>query len=122
MALPVRNQALIGQSFARVATDIPFPMRGIDTDNDSAFVNQTVFDYCKAHHLEQTRSRTYKNNDQAWVEPKNGAIVRRHMGYGRLSGMPATQALAQLYTAARLYTNFFQPCFKRKSKCRDGAG
>lgn len=121
VALPVRNQALVVQGFAKVATDIPFPMRGIDTDNDSAFMNQTVFDYCKAHHLEQTRSRAYKKNDQAWVEQKNGAIVRRLVGYGRLSGMAATQALAQLYTAARLYTNFFQPCFKLKSKHRDGA-
>ncbi|MFW8564993.1 integrase catalytic domain-containing protein [Orrella sp. 11846] len=77
VALPVRNQTLVVQGFAKVATDIPFPMRGIDTDNDSAFMNQTVFDYCQAHHLEQTRSRAYKKNDQAWVEQKNGAIVRR---------------------------------------------
>ncbi len=121
VALPVRNQALVVQGIAKVATDIPFPMRGIDTDNDSAFMSQMVLDYCKAHHLEQTRSRAYKKNDQAWVEQKNGAIVRRLVGYGRLSGMAATQALAQLYTASRLYTNFFQPCFKLKSKRRDGA-
>lgn len=43
------------------------------------------------------------------------------MGYGRLSGLAATQALAQLYRASRLYVNFFQPSFKLKSKTRDGA-
>ena len=101
LALPVRNQALVVQGIAKVATDLPFPMRGIDTDNDSAFMSQMVLDYCKAHHLEQTRSRAYKKNDQAWVEQKNGAIVRRLVGYARLSGMAATQALAQLYTASR---------------------
>ena len=42
-------------------------MLGVDTDNDSAFMNQTVFDYCKDNGLEQTRSRAYKKNDQAWV-------------------------------------------------------
>ena len=69
----------------------------------------------------QTRSRAYKKNDQAWVEQKNGAIVRRLVGYGRLSGAAATEALAQLYASSRLYINFFQPSFKLKSKTRDGA-
>jgi hypothetical protein len=71
--------------------------------------------------LEQTRSRAYKKNDQAWVEQKNGAIVRRLVGYGRLSGLAATQTLAKLYTASRLYINYFQPSIKLKSKAREGA-
>ena len=69
----------------------------------------------------QTRSRAYKKNDQAWVEQKNGAVVRRLVGYGRLSGAAATKALALLYASSRLYINFFQPSFKLKSKTRDGA-
>ncbi len=67
-----------------VADILPFAMLGIDTDNDSAFMNQTVFDHCQVRGLEQTRSRAYKKNDQAWVEQKNGSIVRRLVGYGRL--------------------------------------
>ncbi len=43
------------------------------------------------------------------------------MGYGRLSGLAATQALAQMYAVSRLYINFFQPSFKLKAKTRDGA-
>ena len=69
-----------------VAAELPFAMLGVDSDNDSAFMSQTVFDYCKGRGLEQTRSRAYKKNDQAWVEQKNGAVVRRLVGYGRLSG------------------------------------
>ena len=121
IAMPVRNQSLVVEAMAIAATDLPFAMRGVDTDNDSAFMNQTVFDYCRDNGLEQTRSRAYKKNDQAWVEQKNGAIVRRLVGYGRLNGLAATQALAQLYDASRLYVNFFQPSFKLKSKTRDGA-
>jgi hypothetical protein len=90
------------------------------TNNDSAFMTQDVFDYTKAHRLKQTRSRAYKKNDQAWVEQKNGAIVRRLVGYGRLSGAEATKTLAQLYTSSRLYINFFQPSFKLRSKTREG--
>ena len=121
VAMPVRNQLLVVQGLAKVAADLPFAMLGVDTDNDSAFMNQTVFDYCKGLGLEQTRSRAYKKNDQAWVEQKNGSIVRRLVGYGRLSGRAETHALAQLYAVSRLYINFFQPSFKLKSKTRDGA-
>ena len=84
-------------------------------------MSEGVFDYCRSHGLEQTRSRAYKKNDQAWVEQKNGAVVRRLVGYGRLSGANAAAALQVLYASSRLYTNFFQPSFKLKSKTREGA-
>ena len=121
VALRVREQMLVVDAFDKVADVLPFPMLGVDSDNDSAFMSQSVFDYCKGHNLVQTRSRAYKKNDQAWVEQKNGAIVRRLVGYGRLSGAAATKALQQLYASSRLYINFFQPSFKLKSKTRDGA-
>jgi hypothetical protein len=121
LAMRVRNQMLVIEAFDKVAADLPFAMLGVDSDNDTAFMNQSVFDYCKEHGLEQTRSRAYKKNDQAWVEQKNGSVVRRLVGYGRLSGTDARDALAQLYASSRLYINFFQPSFKLKSKTRDGA-
>ena len=121
VSMRMRNQMLVIEALAKAADDLPFAMLGVDSDNDSAFMNQTVFDYCKGLGLEQTRSRAYKKNDQAWVEQKNGAIVRRLVGYGRLSGVEATKALAKLYASSRLYINFFQPSFKLKSKTRDGA-
>jgi hypothetical protein len=71
--------------------------------------------------LEVTRSRAYRKNDQAWVEQKNGAIVRRLVGYGRLEGVTAARGLVRLYAAARLHTNLFQPSFKLKHKTRIGA-
>jgi hypothetical protein len=121
VAMRVRNQMLVIEGLDKAAADLPFAMLGVDSDNDSAFMNQSVFDYCKGRGLVQTRSRAYKKNDQAWVEQKNGSIVRRLVGYGRLSGRDARNALAQLYASSRLYINFFQPSFKLKSKTRDGA-
>ena len=121
VAMRVREQMLIVEAFDKVAAVLPFALLGVDSDNDSAFMSQSVFDYCKGHGLEQTRSRAYRKNDQAWVEQKNGAVVRRLVGYGRLSGIDATKALATLYASSRLYINFFQPSFKLKSKTRDGA-
>ena len=64
----------------------PFPLLGVDFDNDIAFMNELVVCWCRSQGLEVTRSRAYRKNDQAWVEQKNGAIVRRLVGYGRFVG------------------------------------
>ena len=94
---------------------------GIDSDNDSAFINETVLEYCRQHEIEFTRSRPYRKNDQAWVEQKNGAIVRKLVGYKRFEGLAVAQILTVLYEHSRLYTNFLQPSFKLQSKTREGA-
>jgi hypothetical protein len=120
-ALAVREQSLVVEAISAVSQRLPFALRGLDTDNDSAFMNETLQSYCQRNHIEWTRSRAYLKNDQAWVEQKNGAVVRRLAGYGRLSGLAAGAALQRLYESARLYVNFFQPSFKLASKQRDGA-
>jgi hypothetical protein len=120
-ALAVREQSLVVEGISAIAQRLPFAPRGLDTDNDSAFMNESLQGYCQRHRIEWTRSRAYLKNDQAWVEQKNGAVVRRLAGYGRLSGLAAAAALQRLYGSARLYVNFFQPSFKLASKQRDGA-
>ena len=55
------------------------------------------------------------------MEQKNGAVVRRMIGYRRFEGLEAAAALARLYAAMRLFVNFFQPSFKLAAKARDGA-
>jgi hypothetical protein len=99
----------------------PWLLRGVDFDNDSAFMNDVVVPWCREQKLEVTRSRAYKKNDQAFVEQKNGAVVRRLMGYGRFDGVETARMIARLYAAARLHVNFFQPSFKLKEKRREGA-
>ncbi|MEP7306180.1 MAG: transposase, partial [Acidobacteriota bacterium] len=84
-------------------------------------MNETVAAYCHTHGIPCTRSRPYHKNDQAWVEQKNGSVVRRLVGYRRLEGLAAAAALARLYAASRLFVNFFQPSFKLASKTRVGA-
>ena len=100
---------------------MPFPLRGFDTDNGGEFMNETVAAYCSEHGIPCTRSRPYHKNDQAWVEQKNGSVVRRLVGYRRLEGLAAAEALSRLYAASRLFVNFFQPSFKLASKTRLGA-
>lgn len=117
----VREQTLVVESVEEIRRRLPFGMRGLDVDNDSAFINETLLGYSQDKKLELTRCRAYKKNDQAWIEQKNGAVVRRMVGYGRLEGTAATAVLNQLFAAARLYVNYFQPSFKLLSKTREGA-
>ena len=120
IALLAREQSLVVEGLNVFFQQIPFPVLGIDSDNDSAFINDTLLEFCRKHHIEFTRSRAYHKNDQAWVEQKNGAIIRRMVGHERFSGVVTCQALAHLYQAARLYVNYFQPSFKLRNKTRNG--
>jgi hypothetical protein len=119
-AMVVREQTLVTVIVEQLRKQLPFHVRGLDVDNDSAFINQTLVDYCQQRSIELTRSRAYKKNDQAWIEQKNGSVVRRLVGYGRLEGVTAAGTLAKLHDAARLYVNFFLPSFKLQTKTREG--
>jgi Integrase core domain len=121
LPLVTRDGSLVVEAINRAQNLFPWLLRGVDFDNDSAFMNDVVVPWCREQKLEVTRSRAYKKNDQAFVEQKNGAVVRRLMGYGRFDGADTARVMAHLYAAARLYINFFQPSFKLKEKRREGA-
>ncbi|MCK1712861.1 MULTISPECIES: DDE-type integrase/transposase/recombinase [unclassified Bradyrhizobium] len=121
LPLLTREGSLVVEAINRAQSLFPWLLRGVDFDNDSAFMNDVVVPWYREQKLEVTRSRAYKKNDQAFVEQKNGAVVRRLMGYGRFDGVETARVMGRLYAAARLYVNFFQPSFKLKEKRREGA-
>ena len=81
------------EAIERTQSLFPWPIRGLDFDKDSAFMNEVVVPWCRSREIELTRSRAYK---KTFVEQKNGAIVRRLVGYGRFQGIEAARALARL--------------------------
>src|SRR6185437_12859181 len=119
--LVVRESSLLVEALERVRQGLPFTLRALDVDNGGEFVNETMIQYCLRNGIELTRSRPYRKNDQAWIEQKNGAVVRKLLGYRRFEGIAAAQALGRLYGASRLFVNFFQPSFKLAEKHRQGA-
>jgi hypothetical protein len=121
VALAVKEGALVVDAIRHIQNAMPFPLLGIDSDNGSEFMNELLVEYCAQQRIEFTRSRPYRKNDQAWVEQKNGSVVRRLVGYKRLEGLAAAQALNRLYSSSRLFVNFFQPSFKLAEKRREGA-
>lgn len=114
-----REQSLVVEGLAVLRERIPIPLLGINSDNDSAFINESVVTFCDEHKIVFTRSRPYRKNDQAWIEQKNRTVIRRFVGHARHSGPIAGRTLANLYENLRLYVNFFQPSFKLLRKHRE---
>jgi transposase InsO family protein len=62
----------------------PFRICGFHSDNGSEFINHTVASLLNKLLVEQTKSRPRRSNDNGLVEAKNGAVIRKHMGYGHI--------------------------------------
>ena len=92
-----------------IRRQLPFPLRGIDADNDPVFLNQLMEAWCDrpGQEIVLTRSRAYQSNDQAWVEQKNGMLVRRVVGYQRLVSLDAAQVLGELDGPCGCLRTFF---------------
>ena len=116
-----KGQERVGGAIYHVRKQLPMPMLGLDSDNGSEFINQSLYNYCRRHGIIFTRSRSYKKNDSCHVEQKNWMVIRRVIGYERFSSKAAFQALQDIYTLLRLYINFFQPVSKLVTKRRHGA-
>ena len=119
--LLTREQSLVVAGLEAIAKQLPFPVLGIDSDNDSVLINDTLTGYCADRRIEFARSRAYRKNDQAWVEQKDGVVIRRFLGHERYSGQVAGQTIAHLHGVMRLYVNYFQPSFKLMEKNRHGS-
>jgi hypothetical protein len=121
LVLPHRTREDTVAALDALRHQLPIPLLGIDCDNDALFINARLKAYCETESLTFTRSRPYRKNDQAFVEQKNGDVVRRYVGYGRYNGDRPAQFLTQLYADLRLYVNYFQPVRKLIYKERRGA-
>ncbi len=88
----------------------PFTIRGFHSDNGSEFINYRVADLLNKLLIEQTKSRPRHCNDNGLVEAKNGAVVRKHMGYGHIAA-PHAAVIEEFYeTYFNPYLNFHRPC------------
>jgi hypothetical protein len=116
-----KTQHRVGAAIHHVWERLPVPLRGLDSDNGSEFINHGLWDWCQRHQITFTRSRAWKKNDSAHVEQKNGAVVRNLVGYDRFASKAAHAQLRRVYELARWHVNFFQPVEKLVAKSRTGA-
>jgi hypothetical protein len=118
LALPNKTQFAVSQAIGELRQNLPFQLLGLDSDNGSEFINDTLYQYCLSEQITFTRSRPYQKNDQAHVEQKNWSVVRHTVGYDRLETPEDLALLGSIYSDLRLYINFFQPVLKLVAKKR----
>jgi transposase InsO family protein len=88
----------------------PFRILGFHTDNGREFINRTVARLLEKLRVEQTKSRPRQSGDNGLVETKNGAVIRKHIGYGYIDASHA-EAIDSFYCAyLNPYLNYHRPC------------
>ena len=123
-----RRRAMLGKSQLAVLRELklivsqwPVKPWGIHTDNGQEFLNAHLKTFCSSAHIQFTRSRPYRKNDNAHVEQKNGFFVRQLVGYERYDQPEQVEWLNTIYALHDRYANFCLPMRKLIGKERHGA-
>lgn len=122
------SEAVLGKAQNRIIAALdniknrmPFPLRGLDPDNGSEFINWQLYRYCLGEQIDFTRGRPYCKNDNAHIEQKNWTHVRKIFGYKRRETENELEIMNDLYeNEIRLYKNFFMSNVKLIEKKRIG--
>jgi transposase InsO family protein len=109
-ATPRISEAYLEPVLENMLRQFPFRIQGFHTDNGSEFINRTVARLLEKLRIEQTKSRPRQSGDNGLVETKNGAVIRKHIGYGYIDARYA-DALNSFYREQlNPYLNYHRPC------------
>lgn len=104
------SEAFLLPVLGSMLEQFPFKIRGFHSDNGSEFINRTVARLLEKLRIEQTKSRPRRSNDNGLAEAKNGAVIRKHMGYGHIASAHAEAINAFYRNHFNPYLNFHRPC------------
>jgi transposase InsO family protein len=93
-----------------ILEQFPFAIRGFHSDNGSEFINYNVARLLDKLRIEQTKSRAYHCGDNGLVEAKNGAVIRKHIGFGYIDAKHAEAVDHFHRDHLNPYVNFHRPC------------
>lgn len=121
ISVPSKGERIVGTAVQQLQLRFPFAIKGIHCDNGSEFINHHLQKWCAFNQITFTRGRPTRSNDQAHIEQKNWAMVRRCVGYYRYDTARELDLLNQLWPLESTMTNLFIPQQKLKTKTRVGA-
>jgi transposase InsO family protein len=104
------SEAFLLPVLADILAQFPFRIRGFHSDNGSEFINHMVAKLLNKLLIEQTKSRPRHSNDNGLAESKNGAVVRKHMGYTHIASAHAAKIADFYQEHFNPYLNFHRPC------------
>lgn len=116
-----KGQRATQESLQKIRSRLPFPLLGLHPDSGSEFINRFVKEWCDQKQIELTRSRPNKKNDNAYVEERNGHVIRKWLGYNRLDVLEIVPLINEMYELLEMYLNHFVPSRKCLDKVRTGA-
>lgn len=105
------NEAYLVPLLDGLLQQYPFTILGFHSDNGSEFVNGVVAKLLNKLLIEFTKSRPRQSNDNALVESKNGAVIRKQFGYGYIPQKHAQEINRYCRTHLNPYLNFHRPCY-----------
>lgn len=120
-SVPDRTAKCVLAALNHIASVMPFPILGVDSDNGSEFINDEMFRWCTQRKITFTRSRPGNKNDGCHAEQKNWAVVRAVVGYYRYDTASELLLLNEIWRLQSQLTNYFHPQQKLISKVRTGA-
>jgi len=109
-ATPRISEAYLKPILEAMLRQFPFRIQGFHTDNGSEFINRTVAELLNKLLIEQTKSRPRQSGDNGLVETKNGAVIRKHIGYGYIDAGHADRINDFYREYLNPYLNYHRPC------------
>jgi len=109
-ATPRISEAYLKPVLEAMLGQFPFRIQGFHTDNGSEFINRTVAELLNKLLIEQTKSRPRQSGDNGLVETKNGAVIRKHIGYGYIDAGHADRINDFYREYLNPYLNYHRPC------------
>jgi transposase InsO family protein len=107
---PRISEAYLEPVLQAMLRQFPFRIKGFHTDNGSEFINRTVAELLNKLLIEQTKSRPRQSGDNGLVETKNGAVIRKHIGYGYIDAGHADRINSFYREYLNPYLNYHRPC------------
>jgi transposase InsO family protein len=109
-ATPRISEAYLEPVLEHMLRQFPFRILGFHSDNGSEFINKTVAQLLEKLRVEQTKSRPRQSGDNGLVETKNGAVIRKHIGYGYIDARHANRINDFYQEYLNPYLNYHRPC------------
>jgi transposase InsO family protein len=109
-ATPRISEAYLEPVLEHMLRQFPFRILGFHSDNGSEFINKTVALLLEKLRVEQTKSRPRQSGDNGLVETKNGAVIRKHIGYGYIDARHADRINDFYQEYLNPYLNYHRPC------------
>lgn len=97
-------------ALAAALSEFPFEILNFHSDNGSEYINRFVAEMLNGMHVKLTKSRPRHSGDNGLVECKNGAVIRKALGYAHIPQENAERINEWCRAYLNPYLNFHRPC------------